>query len=210
MRVGKSVSKAMIEMDAGDAESAMIHACNAIDGTGRKQYPGQRSVTRFTRVLRENYLILGTMGARGINLEDSRFDVEVKRPTAPNGGVDIADVIYGVHRCSHAHGDELPHGFELMPDLRRGSEWTSLRVDPVNGTVRLSDRIIYGLIAVAVLSPVNVGERAPQGQHLTFGSDRAFVINEWWGRASEFRAFAEALPPPPVFRRERIPSPAKS
>lgn len=38
--------------------------------------------------------------------------------------------------------------------------------------VRLSDRIIFGLLAVAVLSSANTGQEVPDGYHLTFGRAR--------------------------------------
>lgn len=66
------------------------------------------------------------------------------------------------------------------------------------GKVRLSDRIIFGLIAVAVLSPVNDGQRIPNGYYLTYGTTDKLFINEWWGRASDFPSVVERDPVPPV------------
>src|SRR5829696_7722331 len=106
MKVANSVRKAINEWEQGELESAMLHACNAVDGTARKLYPNLGNKDRFTRFLRENYAILGPMGAPGIDLIQTRFPVTVQRPTAPGGGPDMADVIYGIHRCCHAHGDE--------------------------------------------------------------------------------------------------------
>ena len=116
MKIGKSIQKAIDEWESGDFESAMLHACNAVDGTARKLYPSFGNNAGFTRLLRENYNILGPMGAPGINLEETRFPVRVERPKAAGGMPDIADVIYGIHRCSHGHVDELPDGFDLLPD----------------------------------------------------------------------------------------------
>jgi hypothetical protein len=39
MEVGRSVSKAIADRLAGDMDSAMLHACNAVDGTAKKIYP---------------------------------------------------------------------------------------------------------------------------------------------------------------------------
>ncbi|NOS83354.1 MAG: hypothetical protein HOP32_17415 [Nitrospira sp.] len=174
----------------------MLHACNAIDGTAKKVYPKLGSNARFTHLLRENYAILGPMGMPGINLVETRFPVKVEHPKASGGKPDIADVIYGIHRCSHGHGEELPGGFELIPDARGPARQT--RISVVKGAIQLSDRIIFGLIAVAVLSPVNKGQSVPVSYYLTFGATEKLIINEWWGRAAEFPAIGARDPTPLV------------
>lgn len=196
MNVGNSVRKAIADWQQGDLDSAMLHACNAIDGTAKKLYPSLGSNARFTRLLRENYDILGPMGAPGINLVETRFPVKVERPKADGGKPDIADVIYGIHRCSHGHGNDLPDGFELLPDAAGPPRQTRLLVE--KGKARFSDRMIFGLIAVAVLSPVNVGQTVPEGYYLTFGENVKLQINEWWGRASDFASITAQDPVPSV------------
>ncbi len=64
------------------------------------------------------------------------------------------------------------------------------------GRVRLSDRVIFGLLVVAVLSPVNIDQRVPNGYYLSLGR-QSFPINDWWGRQADFLAVAA---------RERLPS----
>lgn len=197
MRVGRSVQKAIDEWEAVDLDSAMMHACNAIDGTAKKLYPAEPgSNARFTGLLRNNYAILGPMGMPGINLVETRFPVKVARPKAPGGKPDLADVIYGVYRCSHGHGETLPHGFDLLSDARGPTRHTTVHIE--RGKIQLSDRIIFGLIAVAVLCPINIGESVPDGYHLTFGATHKLMINEWWGRAAEFPAISATDPLPSV------------
>ena len=192
MEVGKSVSKAIDEACSGDLESAMLHACNAVDGTAAKALPAiQYSNSRFTTFLRDNYLTLGVMGMPGINLVATRFPVTVGRPKAPGGGVDLADIIYGIHRCTHGHGSALPDGFELHPDSKGPAERTITSLQP--GRVQLSDRMIFALLATAVFAPENVGQVATTGYNLTLGSEHAFIINEWWGRRTEFELIASAV-----------------
>ena len=196
MNVGSSVRKAIDDWEHGELESAMLHACNAVDGTAKKLYPMLGSNERFTRVLRENYAILGPMGAPGIDLVETRFPVTVQRPKAPGGKPDLADVIYGIHRCAHGHGDELPGGFALIQDAAGPKRLTRMKVE--RGKVRLSDRIIFGLLAVAVLSPVNKDQSVPDGYYLTFGESSKLLINEWWGRASDFPSIVAQDPMPQV------------
>jgi hypothetical protein len=177
----------------------MLHACNAVDGTAKKLYPSLGSNARFTRLLRENYDIFGPVGAPGVNLAETRFAVEVERPKAEGGQPDMADVIYGVHRCAHGHGDELPDGFEFLPDAAGPPGRTRFIAE--RGRLRLSDRVMFGLLAVAVLSPANTDQRVPDGYHVIFGADTMLPINEWWGRAADFPAIVaqEPLPPPVKF-----------
>jgi hypothetical protein len=66
------------------------------------------------------------------------------------------------------------------------------------GKVRLSDRVIFGLIAVTVLSPVNKNQRVPDGYHLIFGDSGKIMINEWWGRATDFSSVIAKDPMPSV------------
>lgn len=195
MNVGNSIRKAIDDWESADLDSAMLHACNAIDGTARKVYPSTGSNARFTELLRCNYSILGPMAAPGIDLVNTRWPVLVDRPKAPGGKPDFADVVYGVHRCCHGHGDELPAGFKLFEDAGGPARLTRMSVE--KGVVRLSDRTIFGLIAVAVMNPVNIDQRVPDGYNLTFANEK-LMINNWWGRAADFPSLAAIDPMPNV------------
>ena len=158
MNVGNSVRKAIDDWERGETDAAMSHACNAVDGTAKKVYPSLGSNARFTRLLRDNYAILGPLGMPGI-------------------------------------------GFELMPDARqpvRAGELRKTTVKVVRGAIRLSDRIIFGLIAVTVLSPANKDQHVPNGYYLTFGAEEKLIITEWWGRATDFPAIAAPEPVPSI------------
>jgi hypothetical protein len=196
VNVGNSVRKAIDDWTQGELESAMLHACNAVDGTAKKVRPDLGSKARFTMLLRENYDILGPMGAPGIDLRASRFSVPIARATTDDGEPDLADVVYSIHRCTHGHGDELPDGFELFGDVQGLPRHTRIDVRP--GAVRLSDRMIFGLLAVAVMSPANASQTVPDGYVLTFGSQVVMPINEWWGRAADFPAVAASDPTPQI------------
>jgi hypothetical protein len=190
--VGDSVRKAISDWEMGDLEAAMLHACAAIDGTARKLHPNITSnKLRFTRTLRDNYSILGPMGLPMMNLVEQRWPVRVKNPTAEGGIPDTADVIYAVHRCCQAHGDELPDGFQLIKNAAGPSRITNIAIQ--RGKVAFSDRLIFGLLAVAVFSPVNIGQQVPEGHHLTF-ADYRLEIKDWWGAAASFPALAATEP----------------
>ena len=67
------------------------------------------------------------------------------------------------------------------------------KIDP-NGdwVVQLSDRSIYGMAAVALLSPANLGQVLQDGPYLTWTSTSGGISvrldNGWWGRADDFAA----------------------
>jgi hypothetical protein len=201
--VGNSVRMAIEDYEESEVDAAMLHACNAVDGTAAKVHPSIASNNaRFTKLLRDNYSILEPMVAPGIDLDDTRFPVKVMYPKAPGGLPDFADVVYGIHRCHHGHGEALPGGFELMRNANGQPGYTCMEIKkeaPHMGRVRLSDRTIFGLLAVAVLSPANVGQRVPNGYHFTFGRRPIRLeINDWWGRAADFPAIAATEPMPRV------------
>jgi hypothetical protein len=197
MNVGRSIQKSIDDWEIGDFDAAMLHACNAVDGTAAKWLSNERgSNARFTRLLRDNYAILGRMCMPCINLVETRFPINVLRPKAPGGKPDLADVIYGVHRCCHGHGDELPDGFELLSD--GCGEGLSTRIHIEKGKMQLSDRVIFGLIAVAVLCPANANQSVPDGYYITLGltcgASHKLMINEWWGRAADFLVLVASDP----------------
>src|SRR5258708_7740876 len=195
-RVGDSVRKAIDDWSSGDFDFAMLHACNAVDGSDKKAYPQIKgSNSRFTQCLRDNYAVLGPMGLPGIDIVNTRWRVKLEYPKATGGGPDIADVIYGIHRCTHGHGEELPGGFELIADAAGQPEKTNMVVK--RGQVQLSDRVIFALLGVAVFSPVNRGQRVPDGDILTFGRE-VWPINEWWGRMDDARKLLAGVALPNV------------
>ena len=197
MKIAKSVRKAIDDLQLGDSESAMLHACNAVDGTARRIYPLLGNKARFTRFLRESYEILAPMAMPGHDLHETYFPVTVKQPGIPGGKADIADIVYSIHRCCHGHGDELPDGFSLIRDVAGRKCLTRIAV--TQGQVRLSDRIIPGLLAVVVFAPVNKKQARPElnGYRLSYSgyrSTKKLIINEWWGRARHFLAIVAQDP----------------
>ena len=89
-------------------------------------------------------------------------------------------------RCSHAHGDEIPAAFSvILSPGDFGSKWKL-----AHGELHMPDRVMWGLLAIAVFSRVNYRERSTGTYELTLGTDR-FPLSEWWGREMDFRHVAE-------------------
>ena len=195
MNVGRSVSKTIDEWMAGDSESGMLHACNAIDGTARKKpYGAIGNEARFRRLIREDLEILGKFGMPGINLEKTLFPISLKNKPAVL--MDIADILYKVHRCTHGHGDDLEEGFSLHSDATAAQPITTLEWNA--GKLMLSDRMLFAMIAVAVVAPENIGQRASDGHYLTFDRGNPMPINDWWGRRDDMLALVRSVELPSV------------
>lgn len=186
MRIVDSVAKAISDWQSGDSESAMMHACNAVNGTATKACENIKSDrVKFTTLLRDNYAILGPMGMPGVDLDKTLFGVDLKKANPKINEFDLADLIYKIHRCSHGHGDELLKGFELIPDAAGPHGITHFCSDLVEGCVQLSDRVIFGMLGVVVFSPINKHQRSNYGYFLSYDGTE-LPINEWWGRADDF------------------------
>ncbi len=196
MNVGNSVKMALKDWLGGESEAAMLHACNAIDGTAKKRYPNLKVGLRFKTLLRDHYEIFGPMALPGIDMVGSSWEINSVTGSGVGGIIDTADVIYGIHRCTHGHGDELPEGFKLMPDAAVLGGPTSFIYWTEGKTVQLSDRVIFGLLAVAVLAPENRGQRTLDEDCLIYGRQQLHMrINEWWGHAASFHTVLATDPP---------------
>ncbi len=180
--VANSVRKSIADWMVDDYEFSMLHACNAIDGTAAKVSKSKKVGERFRNLIRDNYDILGPMGMPGIDLHKTKWPVQLDKDGSYTF-LDLAEIIYRVHRCTQGHGAELPNGWELTNDVARPLQRT--RVTWKHGKLSLSDRTIFGLLAIAVLAKENQGQMVPSDYFLSFES-RRFLINQWWGRKKDF------------------------
>src|SRR6267142_1238304 len=104
MKLSRQVICAFDDALQGKFESALLHACIAIDATSKRLYPNEKRVgVRYIQCLRDYYWIIEPMIGVGLNLVDMRFS---NVPFRNNPTPDLAEIIYTVFRCSHAHGEE--------------------------------------------------------------------------------------------------------
>jgi hypothetical protein len=190
--VGDSVRRSLDHWERREWDTSMVHACNAVDGTAKKRYPQPGVASRFKRTIRDSLDIFRVMAAPGIDFEQSRFPIAVKSDL-PDGRPDIADVLYGVHRWSHGHDDELPEGFELTPHGPRPAGVQVWR----SGKIQLPASAVIGLLAIAVFAPENKGEAIPEGYQLSW-YQHVFHICLWWGWQDHFREIISTAQIPQV------------
>jgi hypothetical protein len=198
VNVGNSVRLAIDDYERGELEASMLHACNAVDGTAAKVYPKATVSRRFTTLLRNSIDILNAWCLPGIDVVRTRFPVRVRSATTSDGLTDLADVVYGIHRCTQGHGDELPEGFGLMPhrSIRDGTA-SAIEVRIVDGAIQLPDLTIMGLCMVAVAAPANRDQLIPSTYYITWRGEQ-LALNAWWGREQELRSLIAQYEVPSV------------
>lgn len=187
MNVGDSVACAIDDFEAKKIDSSLLHACNAVDGTASKLARSkQGNKERFTAFLRDYYWLLEPMVTPGINLVDTRFgNISLANNPAP----DLADIVYKEFRCRHAHGQEVPPNLSLLRGPRITEEGPFQVMALGEGILNILDSLCMGLVAAAVLSPENRDQTTTPGHWFSLGGVQ-YSLNEWWGRAEDFRPIA--------------------
>jgi hypothetical protein len=184
MKLSQHVTGAIDDCGQGKFDSALLHACIAIDTTSKRLTPAEKRVgVRYINCLRGYYWIIEPMIGSGVNLIETKFsNITLKNTDTP----DLAEVIYEIFRCSHAHGDEVPLEFSVLPSEGNfGSKWRLAK-----GELHMPDRVVWALLAVAVFSKINARENSEGSYYLSLGNDK-FLLSEWWGREDDFRPIAE-------------------
>jgi hypothetical protein len=183
MKLAQHVICAIDDATQGKFDSALLHACIAIDATSKQLAPQEKRVrVRYVKCLRDYYWLLEPMIGAGLNLVETKFsNIKLKKTATP----DLAEVIYEIFRCSHAHGDEVPPEFSVLPSQGNFySQWGLAK-----GELHMPDRVVWALLSVAVFSRVSAHEKSGGSYYLSLG-DEQFPIADWWGREDDFRPIA--------------------
>src|SRR5437868_443375 len=110
MKLSSYVTYAIDDAEGGKLDSALMHACIAIDGTAKKRYPSKGVGNRCRTLIRNYYWIIEPMIGAGMNLVETRFE---NVPLTDNPAPDFADIIYSIFRCNDAHGTEIPPTYSV-------------------------------------------------------------------------------------------------
>lgn len=186
--IGEHVAATIDCFSRSELDFAMLHACVAVDGTAKKVYPSVGSRKRFVQFLRDYYWVIEPTAMPGFDLELSRFgNIPLGKVLRP----DWAEIVYEVHRCAHAHGDQVRPGFELVPGV--GLSVKSGKIG--QGVFEMPNHVPFGLIFAAVLSSVNADEKIADNYfltigHLDFSNFTQLPISDWWGGEDDFRPIA--------------------
>ncbi len=183
MKLPQHITCAIDDGAQGKFDSALLHACIAIDATSKRLAPQEKRVgVRYIECLRNYYWVLEPMLGAGLNLVETRFsNIQLKHTATP----DLAEIIYEIFRCSHAHGDEVPPEFSVLPSQGNFHSYWGL----AKGELHMPDRVVWALLSVAVFSKVNAHEKSEGSYFLSLGAEQ-FPIADWWGREDDFRPIA--------------------
>lgn len=187
MKLIDHIRSAFDDAGQGKFDSAMLHACVAVDTTSKRLHPTESRVgKRYVACLRNYYWLIEPMLGAGINLDETRFEnVTLSKNTAP----DFAEIVYEVFRCNHAHGDEVPNNFVVTPTATNGDVHWSSGINKLH----LPETLLWALLALVVFSKANAAEKTEGSQYLSLWG-RTFPVAEWWGREGEFKSFVESRP----------------
>lgn len=178
MKTPRHVICAINDYQAGNFDCAMLHACIAIDATAKRYQPSIKGVAnRYIRCLRDYYWLIEPMIGGGLNLDETRFsNIQLKKVATP----DFAEIIYEIFRCNHAHGDEVPDEFSVVPS--QGKILWNL----AKGELHIPEQVLWALLSVVVFSKANA-QQTSDGDHFLQSRDVRFLIKDNWGREDDIR-----------------------
>lgn len=184
MSVGKRVSDTIDKMEGGDPEGALFQICAAIDITAANEFgkPGRRS---YKDLIHMNLALITDIafgGRRILNIGLAYDHPKLKK--GADGCVPIEDIFYHVVRCGLYHEAALPDDLRFTDEMQ-------IRLEE-QGVLVLPSTLIYGLITVVVVSPVNCDEVAPKEAMLNLGKF-PIPINKLWGRREELLWLLDAV-----------------
>lgn len=193
MKLETHVIRAIEVFEKNYKQEALMHACLAIDGTVRNLYSLEKSsASTYKKCLREYLWIIERFMGGGIDLEETKWtnikmiDGNGKAIPSP----DLADIVYHIFRCSHAHAKEVPLEYELYPVENDSPKWI---IGLVDGRVHMPENVIWALLAVSVFSKGNCNIKTEGNHFLTWQSPSPqsdlikFQIKGSWGKESELK-----------------------
>ena len=191
MDIGDHVRLAVKNSDEGELEAALLHALQAVDGTGKKLRPRAQTRTRIVATIEDYLWVIEPMAGLGFNLEAPLplLQLAAGRPAL------FSEVIYEVFRTRLAHGDPFPDGVGIhvsMSPVHR-----HMRIG-VGNQIQLPDTVIWALIAAVVFARVNADQRVGMEGWFRYSTldgvdDREFEIDQWWGREDEVHTYFDAM-----------------
>jgi len=186
VKIADHIKHSLDALDKQDMDQAMLYACLAIDGTAKKTYPHTSQVgARFRKFINDNLDIVELMFG-GINLVETLFPFKDAKGKI---GVTFSDIVYEKFRCSLAHGDELPDGFDVTVQIADGHQIFS--VDIKNQSMTLPQSAITGLGLICVLAPVNAQQKIGNNAYRYWDRVNTYVVDDWWGKVDAARAIMD-------------------
>lgn len=135
MKLDEHVLKAIEAFERNEKDHALMHATFAIEGTARNLFPNKKIEREdYKNCIRQYWWIIERFIGEGLNLEETKLTNLnlVNDKGRPISNPDLADVIYHIFRCHHAHAKEIPIKYELLPSANGHYIW---KIDRVNNGI---------------------------------------------------------------------------
>lgn len=203
MRIDEHVIHAIDDFAAGKKDAALMHACVALDATSRKLANSKKSSAEiYKHCIRQYWWLVEAFIGAGLNLEETKWtNIKIENGRGkPIPEPDLADIIYHVFRCSHAHGDEVPQSFKLLLASDGSHTW---RIGFEDNTLHIPETSIWAILAISVFCSANADITTNTEHFLTWGAEtlgwgpHKFDLRFWWGGE---RALSEILARYPIIR----------
>lgn len=177
MKIADHIQYSLDACDSRELDKGMLFACLAVDGTAKKMYPNIHKVgERFRKFIVEHLDIVELMFG-GLNLHETVFPFRDNKGTI---GVKFEDIVYEKFRCSLAHGDELPDGYDITVKVADGIQ--QFMIDINGQCMTLPESAIYALGLPCVLAPVNADQKIGSNVYYYCDPINRYVVDRWWGK----------------------------
>jgi len=150
MPLADRINEALKYISLGNAESALVPACIAVDATAEKSYPKIKFVgERYMKFIQENLALITKASFAAITFSGSlrqKWSHPDLKPSA-DGFYSFEEIVYHMVRCSLIHNGELPDKVHV----HTSNKWEVT----ADGTLWLPNGLPFGLVLAAIAAPVN-------------------------------------------------------
>jgi hypothetical protein len=177
MGIGSFVEGSLSMYVSERLDVALALACSAVDATSARAFPStKKNNERYKNLLRENLLLVTSFGFPGIMASEIRIRCTPASGLSADatGYVGIEDILYHTVRCGLVHECDIDRRIQFTSETSIGD---------FDSTFSIPRAIVLGLLSVAILHPVNRGERAEEHATIQLGADR-YRLNDLWGTGS--------------------------
>lgn len=177
MKIADHIKYSLDACDSKELDKAMLFACLAVDGTAKKMYPDIQKVGERIRKFIVEHLDIIELIFGGLNLKETVFPFKDNKG---NIGVRFEDIVYEKFRCSLAHGDQLPDGYDITVKVADGIQ--QFVIDISGQSMTLPESAIYALGLPCVLAPVNTDQKIGSNLYHYRDPINHYVVDRWWGK----------------------------
>jgi hypothetical protein len=177
MKIADHIKYSLDACDSKELDKAMLFACLAVDGTAKKMYPDIQKVGERIRKFIVEHLDIIELMFGGLNLKETVFPFKDNKG---NIGVRFEDIVYEKFRCSLAHGDQLPDGYDITVKVADGIQ--QFMIDISGQSMTMPESAIYALGLPCVLAAVNADQKIGSNLYHYRDPINQYVVDRWWGK----------------------------